>query len=71
MTQDTERGNGLPRRLPIVRIDNVCWFVDVRLRQFRDVTNPHNYVDFDSDAGERMFALGRLTESLRLGQWPA
>lgn len=47
---------GLPRRLPTVRLDGICWFVDARLRQFREVTNPHHFVDFDSLVGQRMLA---------------
>ena len=30
------------------------YFADLRLRQFRDISNPHNYVDFDSKLGQHM-----------------
>jgi len=68
VAQDAECGIG-PRRLPIVQIDGINWFVDVRLRQFREVKNPHNFVDFDSEAGERMIAGCLRLEGLPLGPW--
>jgi len=38
-----------PRRLPVVRISGVEYFLDMRLRQLRQVNNPHEYIDLDSD----------------------
>ncbi len=36
-----------PRRLPTVKLDNgETYFVDERLKQFRNVNNPHDYIDF-------------------------
>lgn len=43
-----------PWTLPIVRVDTTMYFADLRLRQFRDINNPHNYVDFDSERGRHM-----------------
>ena len=43
-----------PRRLPTVNLDGVDYFVDHRLEQFRAVTNPHDFVDFDTDRGRQM-----------------
>ena len=43
-----------PWALPIVRYGAVKYFADLRLRQFRDINNPHNYIDFDSERGQRM-----------------
>jgi hypothetical protein len=43
-----------PRTLPIVRHDANMYFADLRLKQFRDIDNPHNYVDFDSERGQHM-----------------
>ena len=40
-----------PWALPVVRNGLTSYFADLRLRQFRDVNNPHNYVDFDSEQG--------------------
>ncbi len=45
---------GGPWALPIVRIGPTQYFADLRLRQFRDVSNPHNYVDFGSERGQEM-----------------
>jgi hypothetical protein len=45
---------GGPWALPIVRVGPTQYFADLRLRQFRDVSNPHNYVDFDSEQGRQM-----------------
>jgi hypothetical protein len=47
-----EQQEQFPRMLPIVEFDCRSWFVDGRLRQFRDVWNPHDYVDFDSGQGK-------------------
>ena len=43
-----------PRILPIAQLGKIQYFVDLRLRQFRDVNNPHNYVDFNSEQGRQM-----------------
>ena len=43
-----------PWTLPIVRCEATMYFADLRLRQFRDISNPHNYIDFDSELGQRM-----------------
>ncbi len=40
--------------LPIVRVEAAVYFVDLRLKQFRDTSNPHNYIDFDSEHGQHM-----------------
>ena len=43
-----------PRRLPTVCFDGVEYFVDERLHEFREVHNPHQRVEFDSEAGAAM-----------------
>ena len=43
-----------PRILPVVQCGPTRYFADLRLRQFRDIENPHNYVDFDSEQGRVM-----------------
>ena len=53
MTQNKIESGG-PRRLPIVKSKGRFYFVDERLKQFREETNPHNFIDFDSDEGQRM-----------------
>ncbi|MHC4103335.1 MAG: hypothetical protein ACYSR9_00235 [Planctomycetota bacterium] len=43
-----------PKVLPVVQYGQIRYFADLRLRQFRDIGNPHNYVDFDSEQGRAM-----------------
>lgn len=39
--------NGSPRRLPTVTLENgKTYFIDERLRQLRNVHNPHDFMDF-------------------------
>lgn len=40
-----------PRVLPVVQYGQTRYFADLRLAQFRDIENPHNYVEFDSEQG--------------------
>jgi len=47
-----------PWALPIVRYETTMYFADLRLQQFRDVSNPHNYVEFDSEKGKQMCEQG-------------
>jgi hypothetical protein len=42
-----EGTEGMPRRLPTVTLDNgKTYFIDERLKQLRNVLNPHDYIDF-------------------------
>ena len=34
-----------PRRLPIITIGKKHYYVDLRLRQLRNVKNPHEFID--------------------------
>ena len=43
-----------PRVLPVVQYGQTRYFADLRLAQFRDIKNPHNYVDLDSEQGRFM-----------------
>ena len=43
-----------PWTLPIVGVEATMYFTDLRLKQFRDINNPHNCVDFDSVQGQHM-----------------
>lgn len=37
----------MPRRLPMVTLDDgKTYFIDERLKQLRNVRNPHDYIDF-------------------------
>jgi hypothetical protein len=39
--------------LPQVQYGPRRYFADLRLRQFRDVEDPHNYIDFASEQGQQ------------------
>jgi len=43
-----------PWTLPIVRHEQTMYFADLRLKQFRDINNPHNCIDFDSVQGQQI-----------------
>jgi hypothetical protein len=49
-----------PGRLPIVNWQGADYFVDRRLRQFREVRNPHHFVDFDSPEGKEILREGKV-----------
>ena len=44
--QDETPVISLPRRLPVVEADGARYFLDRRLRQYRNVENPHEVIDF-------------------------
>jgi hypothetical protein len=39
--------NTTPTQLPIVEYENKRWYFDARLRQIRNVENPHDYNSLD------------------------
>jgi hypothetical protein len=41
-----ECGNGV-RMLPVVRYERKLWFFDERLKQLRNVRNPHDFIDLN------------------------
>ena len=43
-----------PRHLTVLRLPGISYFIDLQLGQFRDVENPCNYIDFDSEDGRRL-----------------
>ena len=43
-----------PRVLPVVQYGRARYFADLLLGQFRDIENPHSFVDFDSEQGRLM-----------------
>ncbi len=51
-----------PRWLPRVRLHGVEYFVDERLREFRDVTDFSNAVRFETERGEMMLSEFFVTE---------
>jgi hypothetical protein len=42
-------GCALPRELPKIQVGTKVYYVDARLRQFRNVENPHDYLDYGDD----------------------
>ena len=54
MEEKTEDA-GSPSLLPVIRRGPTQYFVDLRLRQFRNVKNPHESLDFDSEQGRKIF----------------
>jgi hypothetical protein len=54
MEKETEDA-GSPWVLPVVQHGLTQYFVDLRLRQFKSVENPHEYVDFNCETGRRMY----------------
>jgi hypothetical protein len=51
--EETEGANG-PWVLPTIQHGSTQYFVDLRLRQFRNVKNPDDCVDFNTDKGRQM-----------------
>jgi hypothetical protein len=39
-----------PVRLPITQINGKSYFVDSRLKQYRNVENPHDFINFEENA---------------------
>lgn len=46
-----QEGFGGPWTLSIVQYEGTMYFADLRLKQFRDIHDPHNCIDFDSEQG--------------------
>ena len=53
-----------PRQLPMVFLHGVYYYVDERLKQFREINNPHNFIAFDSEAGQ---LFRNVQRDIRLG----
>ena len=51
--EESEETDG-PWVLPVVRHGATQYFVDLRLRQFRNVQKPHECWDFESEEGKQM-----------------
>ena len=49
------------------RLNDAACFIDLRLRQFRETTNPGRYVDFDSAKGGKMCQLAGVVTCLGCG----
>ena len=46
-----------PRMLPRIKVGNTIYFVDARLRQLRNVENPHDFIDYGDDYAGGVHAL--------------
>ena len=46
--------NEMPRRLPIIRHKGKDYFIDWRLREFRPVEPPLEFIPFDSELGREI-----------------
>jgi len=53
MAAQTEEYSG-PWILPVIYYRMKRYFVDLKLRQFREIEDPQNWPDFDSEQGRRM-----------------
>lgn len=38
-----------PVQLPVIQMNGKSYYVDSRLKQYRNVDNPHDFIDFDDD----------------------
>jgi hypothetical protein len=54
MEEETQDAGGGPSVLPVVQLGPTQYCVDLRLRQFRNVKNPHEYWGFESEKGKQM-----------------
>ena len=44
----------MPRRLPIVTYKGKKYYIDLRLKQFRSVEPPLEFIPFDSELGRKI-----------------
>ena len=56
-----------PQQLQIVRLHGVDYFVDIQMNQFREVDNPYNFIDFDTEIGQQMWNECHITECPNCG----
>jgi DNA-directed RNA polymerase subunit RPC12/RpoP len=56
-----------PKVLPIVRIRDKEYFVDLRLGQFREVHDPHSFIDFFTPEGDAVLEYVPLVECQHCG----
>lgn len=42
----------MARRLPTIEINGKTYYVDNRLRQYRNVENPHDFINMDEEGGD-------------------
>ena len=56
-----------PRMLPILRLSEASYFIDLQLGQFRDIEDPGNYTDFDSQDGRQMCQQANVVSCSKCG----
>ena len=66
MTHDRHTQDG-PRRLTILKLPAVSYFVDLRLGQFRDVQDPGDCIDFSSEEGRQLCRQANIVTCGRCG----
>ena len=54
MAKAKQQVNTGPVGSPMVRYGSKQYFADLRLREFREIENPHNGIVFDSEKGQLM-----------------
>lgn len=47
--QNNQAENRSPVQLPIIQMNGRSYYVDSRLKQYRNIENPHDFIDFDDD----------------------
>jgi len=50
-----------------VRLHKTEYFIDTELNQFREVDNPYNFIDFDTEMGRQMWSECHITECPNCG----
>ena len=59
-----KRENTMPRRLPTVNYKGKEYFIDWRLRQFRPVDPPLEFIPFDSELGRKINEMPEVEEEV-------
>lgn len=47
--QNKQAESKSPVKLPVVKMNDKSYYVDERLKQYRNVENPHDFIEFDKD----------------------
>ncbi len=47
--KNDQKKNEAPVRLPVVKMDGKSYFVDERLKQYRNTEDPHDFIEFEKD----------------------
>ena len=55
------RTNQKSKQWGIVRLHGKDYFIDIELNQFRQVGNPHHFIDFDTEIGRQIWSACYMT----------